>query len=91
MSMDTANLFCGNLSWEIDDADLRKLFEVYGVVINAHVIIDRESGHSRGYGFVEMQNIADGERATMALNGSVVMGRPLRIDKASRSAHSPRN
>jgi len=84
----TANIFCGNLSWAIDDDQLKDLFAVYGKVISARVICDRDTGHSRGFGFIEMADPAAAEKAIEKLNGAIVMNRPLRLDHATRPTYA---
>jgi RNA recognition motif-containing protein len=60
------NIFISNLSWAIKDADLRELFAEYGEISSAKVIMDRETGKSRGFGFVEMPNEEEGKKAAEA-------------------------
>ena len=74
------NLYVGNLAWGVTDEDLRNLFAEYGAVASAVVITDRETGRSRGFGFVEMEDGAD--NAIEALNGQDHQGRPLRVNEA---------
>lgn len=75
------NIFVGNLSWSATDEDLRDAFAQYGEVISAKIITDRETGRSRGFGFVEM-NEAEAEEAIEALNGSNFMGRTMNVNEA---------
>jgi cold-inducible RNA-binding protein len=74
-------LYVGNLPYSINDDTLRSLFEPYGQVESARVISDRDTGASKGFGFVEMAN-ADAQKAMEALNGRDMNGRALRIDEA---------
>jgi RNA recognition motif-containing protein len=74
-------LYVGNLPYSMNDDTLRSLFESYGQVESARVISDRDSGTSKGFGFVEMAN-ADAQKAIEALNGRDFNGRALRIDEA---------
>ena len=74
------NIFVGNLAWGVDDTVLREAFESYGAVDSARVIHDRETGRSRGFGFVEMEDGA--EAAIEALNGLDFKGRALRVNEA---------
>jgi RNA recognition motif-containing protein len=85
---ETGNIFVGNLSWEIQDEDLRKFFEGYGPVISARVICDKRTGHSKGFAFVELGNPALTEEAIRALSGLVVQGRPLKVARATRPSYS---
>jgi len=72
------SIFVGNLSYEIKEVDLKQLFERYGEVKSARIIVDHESGRSRGFGFVEM-NETDGAAAMAELDGSVFNGRDLKV------------
>ena len=76
------NIYVGNLSYEVDDQQLQELFEEYGTVSSARVIVDRYSGQSRGFGFVEMPNGNEGQVAIDALNEQEVEGRRLRVNEA---------
>lgn len=80
------NIYVGNLSYNATDADLRQAFEAYGVVSSAQVIEDRETGRSRGFGFVEMPNAAEGQAAVDALNGKDLVGRAMRVNEAKPRA-----
>ena len=73
-------LYVGNLAWATTDEDLKQLFSEFGSVASAVVITDRESGRSRGFGFVELEDGAD--QAIEALNGQDHNGRPLRVNEA---------
>lgn len=75
------NLFVGNLPWSVDDQSLENLFAEYGDVQSAKVILDRDTGRSRGFGFVEMDD--EGASAAInALNESEVDGRNIRVNEA---------
>ena len=63
------NIFVGNLAWGVDDVALQETFEAHGTVDSARVIHDRETGRSRGFGFVEMPNSEEGQAAIEALEG----------------------
>ena len=73
-------LYVGNLAWGVTDDDLQQLFAEYGSVSSAVVISDRETGRSRGFGFVELETGA--EEAIEALDGQDFQGRPLRVNEA---------
>ena len=73
-------LYVGNLAWGVTDDDLQQLFAEYGSVSSAVVISDRETGRSRGFGFVELETGAD--EAIEALDGQDFQGRPLRVNEA---------
>lgn len=76
------NIYCGNLAYEVTSDDLRQAFEAFGQVTSASVITDRDSGRSKGFGFVEMANDAEATAAIEALNGTDMKGRPARINEA---------
>jgi RNA recognition motif-containing protein len=76
------NIYVGNLVWEATADDLLALFQSYGAVARAQVITDRETGRSRGFGFVEMDNDQEAQAAIDALNGSPFRGRPLTVNEA---------
>lgn len=78
------NIYVGNLPYSTQESDLRALFEKYGKVESASIIVDRRSNRSRGYGFVEMASDAEGRAALEALNGYELDGRALRVDEARR-------
>src|SRR6516162_7150000 len=76
------NIYVGNLVWECTADDLLALFQEHGNVARAQVITDRETGRSRGFGFVEMNDDAEAQRAIDALNGADYKGRPLTVNEA---------
>ena len=76
------NIYVGNLPFEVTDEDLESYFTEYGSVGSARVIIDRFSGRSRGFGFVEMDDNAEAEAAILGLNGKDFKGRPLTVNEA---------
>lgn len=75
-------LYVGNLSYEVQDRDLQELFVQYGTVTSARVVMDRDTGRSKGFGFVEMSTDAEAEAAISALNGQEVGGRALTVNEA---------
>ncbi|MCP5183192.1 MAG: RNA-binding protein [Pseudomonadales bacterium] len=74
-------IYVGNLPWSTSDEDLEKMFSACGEVTSARVVMDRETGRSRGFGFVEMSN-QDGNRAISELNGKQIDSRALRVNEA---------
>ena len=80
------NIYVGNLPYEVTDDDLAATFASYGQVTSARVIIDRFSGRSRGFGFVEMSNDDEAKAAIMALNAKDMKGRPLTVNEAQPRA-----
>src|SRR5207245_970849 len=76
------NIYVGNLVWDATADDLLALFQQHGQVARAQVITDRETGRSRGFGFVEMEDDAEALKAIEALNGTPFRGRPLTVNEA---------
>src|SRR3954451_20178012 len=76
------NIYVGNLVWDCTADDLLALFQEQGNVARAQVITDRETGRSRGFGFVEMDDDAEAQKAIDALNGAPFRGRPLTVNEA---------
>lgn len=76
------NIFVGNLPFSIEEADLRESFEAYGVVDSVKIITDKFTGRSKGFGFVEMPNDAEGQKAIDELNGATVQGRGIVVNKS---------
>lgn len=76
------NIYVGNLSWDTDNRQLNELFSQYGEVDTARVITDRETGRSRGFGFVEMANDDEARSAIDALNGYEFDGRTIKVNEA---------
>ncbi len=76
------DIYVGNLSYETGDADLQDLFGTHGTVTSARVIIDKMSGRSKGFGFVDMPDKAEAEKAINAINGTDVGGRALRVNES---------
>ena len=84
------NIYAGNLSYSVSDEDLRAAFAQFGTVDSADVIMDRASGRSKGFGFVEMSVDAEGQAAIDALNGKDVDGRSLNVNVAKPREERPR-
>lgn len=75
-------LYVGNLPYGVSSSDLEQVFEEYGTVESAQVIADRDTGRSKGFGFVEMRNDQEAQAAIQALNGQDFNGRPLTVNEA---------
>ena len=85
------NIYVGNLPFEVTDEELEEQFTEYGSVTSAKVIIDRFSGRSRGFGFVEMSDNSEAETAIQNLNAKDFKGRPLTVNEARpREERAPR-
>ncbi len=85
------NIFVGNLPYNTTEQDLRTTFEPYGAVSSASIIIDKMTGRSRGFGFVEMPDATQGQAAINALNNKDFNGRPLTVNEARpRTEGGPR-
>ena len=78
----STNIYVGNLSFQTDSDGLRELFEQYGEVTSAQVIADRDTGRSRGFGFVEMASDEEAQKAISETNGANVDGRQLNVNMA---------
>ncbi|OGV65194.1 MAG: RNA-binding protein [Lentisphaerae bacterium RIFOXYB12_FULL_65_16] len=75
-------LYCGNLSYSVTDEDLRQLFAPFGTVSSAQVIMDRDTGRAKGFGFVEMSTDEEAQAAIAGLNGKENSGRALTVNEA---------
>jgi RNA recognition motif-containing protein len=75
-------VYVGNLAYDVTDRDLQSLFEPHGTVQSAQVIMDRDTGRSKGFGFVEMNSDQEAQTAIAALNGQESNGRALTVDEA---------
>lgn len=78
----STKIYVGNLPWRATDAQLDEMFAIHGEVLEARVITDRESGRSRGFGFVSMKEAAAAQNAIQALHGSLLEGRALVVNEA---------
>ena len=76
------NIYVGNLSFTMSEEELRAAFAEFGDVTSAKIINDHETGRSRGFGFVEMPNAAEGQLAIEKINGEDLKGRPVRVNEA---------
>jgi RNA recognition motif-containing protein len=76
------NIYVGNLSWTMTEDDLRSLFEQYGTVSSVKIVKDRETGRSRGFGFVDMPDDNEGQAALTNLYDSEVMGRKIIVNES---------
>ena len=84
-------IFVGNLAYSVTGDELQTAFSSHGEVENATVITDRETGRSRGFGFVEMPSATDGENAIRAINGTEINGRAVTVNEARpREDRGPR-
>ena len=82
------NIYVGNLSYTATEDDLRKAFEAHGEVSSVSIIMDKMTGRSRGFGFIEMPDKAKGEAAIAALNLQEVKGRAMTVNEAKPKADS---
>jgi RNA recognition motif-containing protein len=82
------NMYVSNLGFHVSDEDLKKLFASYGDVTSAKVIMDKVSGKSRGFGFVEMQNETEAQKAMQELEGFEVEGRTISVSVARPKSDS---
>jgi len=85
-------LYVGNLSFQTQESDLREHFNQFGEVVSASIVSDRDTGRSRGFGFVEMGTEDEGRAAQNALDGQELDGRQLKVNEAKpREDHRPRD
>ncbi|TGK59487.1 RNA-binding protein [Leptospira wolffii] len=87
----SSKLFVGGLSWSTTDLTLRQVFETHGAIQEANIVIDRETGRSRGFGFVTFVDQYSAETAISALNGKDLDGRNIVVSVAEDKARSDRN
>ena len=85
------NLYVGNLPHSTTEAELRTVFEAHGAVEKVSIVTDRETGRARGFGFVEMTNASEADKAVAALNGTELGGRALTINEAKPKTDRPRS
>jgi len=83
-------LFVGSLAWATDDASLEAAFSEFGKVVSATVVKDRDSGRSKGFGFVEFENDEEGKAAEAAMNGKELDGREIVVNEARPREDKPR-
>jgi RNA recognition motif-containing protein len=85
------NIYVGNLPGTVNENDLREVFQAFGEVEKTAVIKDKFSGESRGFGFVEMPNKAEAEKAISLVNGKDLKGRTAKVNEAKPRTDSPRS
>ena len=83
-------IYVGNLSWNADESDLRDAFSAHGEVTSVQIITDRESGRSRGFAFVEMENDEEGKAAISAVDNKEIDGRQVKVNEAKPRSDKPR-
>ena len=83
------NIYVGNLTYEVSENDLRDLFGEHGTVTKVNVIMDKMTGKSKGFAFVEMENDSDGQTAIDELNGADLQGRNLKVNLARPREERP--
>jgi len=84
-------LYVGNLSYDVTDASLQAMFSAFGTVDSAQVIMDRDAGRSKGFGFVEMSSAAEADAAIAAMDGKDNGGRNLKVNEAKPREERPRS
>ena len=77
-------IYIGNLPWSATETELSDMFAKFGSVLSVTVVADRETGRSRGFGFIEMEEVEAADKAIQALDGTDMGGRPLRVNEANR-------
>ena len=76
------DIYVGNLPYDVTDSELQQLFEKFGTVSSARVVMDRATGRAKGFGFVEMNDRAEAQKAIDGTNGTEMNGRPLRVNES---------
>ena len=84
------NIYVGNLSYGLSEDELKDLFAEYGAVVSAKIIIDRETGRSKGFGFIEMETKEDGEKAIAELDGASVKERNIKVNESRPREERPK-
>ncbi len=84
------NIYVGNLARGLEESDLREAFQSFGEVASASIIKDKYSGESRGFGFVEMPNKEEADKAVSMMNGKDLKGRPAKVNEAKPRTDKPR-
>lgn len=83
------NIYVGNMAYSVTEDDLREAFAAFGTVTSANLIMDKFSGRSKGFGFVEMADNAEADAAIKGLNGSALQGRNLTVNQAKPRGDRP--
>ena len=76
------NIYAGNLHYDLTEDELKSVFAEYGDVVSVKIITDKYSGRSKGFGFIEMANNSDGQKAIESLNGADLKGRNMKVNQA---------
>ncbi len=84
------NIYVGNLDYNVNDQDLERFFAEYGTVTSAKIIIDKYNGRSKGFGFVEMNNDEEAQKAIKELNGATLENREMVVNEARPRTEAPR-
>lgn len=84
------NIYVGNLHYNLGDEDLKQVFEEYGEVVSSKIIKDRETGRSKGFGFIEMSEDSQANEAIEELNGAELMGRTMRVNESKPRTNNNR-
>ena len=82
-------IYVGNLSYEVAESDLEQAFGEFGAVSSVSLIKDKQTGESKGFGFVEMPEVSEGQAAVKEMNGKELMGRELKVDQAKERPARP--
>jgi len=85
----TMKIYVGNLSYDVAESDLEQAFGEFGQVTSVNILKDRRTGESKGFGFVEMAEVSEGQAAIKEMNGKELMGRELKVDQAKEKPARP--
>ena len=83
------NIYVGNLAYSVTEDDLRSAFQDFGEITSINIIKDKFSGQSKGFGFVEMPNNSEADKAIKSLNGALLKGRPIKVNQAKPQSDRP--
>jgi RNA recognition motif-containing protein len=86
---ETMKIYVGNLSYDVAESDLEQAFGEFGQVTSVNILKDRQTGESKGFGFVEMAEVSEGQTAIKEMNGKELMGRELKVDQAKERPARP--
>ena len=82
-------IYVGNLSYDVTDSDLEQAFSAFGAVTSVNILKDKQTGQPKGFGFIEMAEVSEGQAAIKEMNGKEFMGRELKVDQAKEKPARP--
>ena len=85
------NMYIGNLAYNVTEEDLKEAFSVFGAIESVNIVKDRFSGQSKGFGFVDMPDNSEADKAIKALNGTMIKGRSIKISQSNQKTKGRKN